>query len=155
MRPPGLDETCIGFDSSDERTRPTDARREEEPSRVWSLTQATSERARRMRAGKRSRPGCGFWKTASQLTCVAQPNGSRLSCGAERERSQIKDYHNEPGRRQLQALVRLPGHESNRHRLFMESTSLRQRLATRAQYFQVTPSPSGVWLSTPISTSHR
>ncbi len=38
---------------------------------------------------------------------VEPPNGSRLSCGAERERSQIKDYHNEPGRRQLQALVRL------------------------------------------------
>src|SRR6266550_8006551 len=47
---------------------------------------------------------------------VAQPNGSRLSCGAKLKYSQMEFYHTarrtfagliEEGRRQLQALVRL------------------------------------------------
>ncbi len=42
-----------------------------------------------------------FWKTAWQLTCVAQPNGLRLSCGALR-----KIHSLIYARRQLQALVR-------------------------------------------------
>src|SRR5882762_4660250 len=88
----------------------------------------------------------------SDLEVTALPNGMRLSCGAERERSQIKDYYKKPWRRQLQALVRLPEHESNRHRLFMKSTSPRQRPAISLRYFPVTPSPSGAWASTPIST---
>ncbi len=60
-----------------------------------------------MRVVARNRVTLWFWKKRLQFSRVAQPNESRLSCGAEKERSQIKDYHNEPGRRQLQARVRL------------------------------------------------
>src|SRR6266566_4224036 len=59
-----------------------------------------------MRVVARNRVTLWFWKKRLQFSRVAQPNESRLSCGAEKERSQIKDYHNEPGRRQLQARVR-------------------------------------------------
>ena len=76
----------------------------------------TSELARRMPVVLSEPPPLRFWKPVSQLTRVAQPNESRLSCGAKLEYSQMEFYHTarrtfagliEEGRRQLQALVRL------------------------------------------------
>src|SRR5436190_2098657 len=76
----------------EERPRPTDPGGAYEPPTLW------------------------FWKTGSSVTRVAQPNESRLSCGATLKYSQMEFYHTArqtfsgssgDGRRQLQALVRL------------------------------------------------
>ena len=53
-------------------------RRDLHEDRAWIGRELT----RQMRAQTRSRARCGFGKTLVQSSRVAQPNGSRLSCGA-------------------------------------------------------------------------